>query len=117
MDAFITIERKRKLIISDLKTRVNSSLPKPHHSRTSEMQLSVYHQLFSRMIDGDMDINQFYSALSLDSEEVFSDGFLVEAGTSYANAGILTFDMLLENNNLNVSLNSTFAYYRNFGVL
>ncbi len=104
MDAFVTVTRKKKLIISDVKTRVNSSLPKVRDSRASEMQLSIYYQLFLNMIDGTVDMSQVYSELTLDSEGLFSDGFLAEAGMSYSDSGVLTFDMLVENNNLNVSL-------------
>ena len=116
MDAFVTVDRKKKVYISDLKTRVNPSLPKVRHSRASEMQLSLYHKLLMNMIDGIVDISRFYSELSLDSEICFSDGFLVEAVTSYSDVGGLTFDMILENNNLNVRPRYHITYDRNFGM-
>jgi len=106
MDAFVKGIRKNKLIISDVKTRVNLSLPKVRDSRASEMQLSIYHQLFLNMIDDIVNMSRVYSELRLNSEGLFSDGFLAEAGMSYSDAGVLTFDTLLENNNLNVPLHS-----------
>jgi exonuclease V len=102
MDAFVDLKRKSHIVISDVKTRVNSSLPRARDSRGSEMQLSLYHRILSNMIDGVVDMNRLYSELSLDPESVLSDGFLAEAGTSYSAAGILPFEMLLENNTLNV---------------
>jgi Exonuclease V - a 5' deoxyribonuclease len=116
MDAFVTVERKRKLFISDLKTRVNPSLPKVRHSRASEMQISLYHKLLTNMIDGGVDMSRFYSELSLNSEGCFSDGFLVEAVTCYSDVGGLTFDMILENNNLNARPRYCSTYNRNFGM-
>jgi hypothetical protein len=107
MDAFITVERRKTVIISDLKTRVNSSLPNNRQSRASEMQLSIYHQLLSNLINGTINISRVYADLQLDPENCFSDGFLVEAGTTYVDAGILSFDLVLENNNLNVILHLT----------
>ena len=104
MDAFVTMTRKNKLIISDIKTRVSSSLPKIRNSRAAEMQLSLYHQLLSNMINGVVDMSRIYSEMTLDAERGFSDGFLAEAGMSYSDAGVLTFDMLFKNNNLNVPL-------------
>lgn len=68
------------------------------------MQLSIYHQLFANMIDGKVDFNMVCSALGLDLDYFFSDGFLVEVGPSYSDAGILRFEALLENNTLNVCL-------------
>lgn len=96
--------RKNELIISDVKTRVSPSLPKVRNSRAPEMQLSLYYQLLSNMIDGVVDMTRIHSEMTLDAEKCFSDGFLVEAGMSYSDAGVVTFDMLLENNNLNVLL-------------
>ena len=66
------------------------------------MQLSLYHQLLSEMVDGNTDIGRIFRELKLDSEIVFGDGFLSEAGETYSGAGILTFDQLLENNTLTV---------------
>jgi hypothetical protein len=105
MDVFVGIpppQQKRKLIISDVKTRVNFSLPQERNSRSYEMQLSLYHQLLSDMVDGNIDMPTFFKALKLDPDAVFGDGFLAEAGEAYSGAGILTFDQLLENNTLNV---------------
>ena len=102
MDAFVNIMRPTKVRISDVKTRVNSSLPRSR--RTAEMQLSLYHQLLANMIDGKVDFNMVCSALDLDPDNFFSDGFLVEVGASYSDAGILPFEALLENNTLNVCL-------------
>jgi Exonuclease V - a 5' deoxyribonuclease len=104
MDAFVTMTRKNPLIISDVKTRVSPSLPKVRNSRASEMQLSLYHQLLSNMIDGVVEMSRVHSEMTLDAERCFSDGFLAEAGMSYSDAGVATFDILLENNNLNVLL-------------
>lgn len=117
MDAFVTVDRKQRVMISDLKTRVNSSLPRVRHSRASEMQLNLYYQLLSNMINGIVDIKKVYAELTLDSEAVFSDGFLVEVGSTYADGGVLTFEMVLKNNNLNVSPDLMHTYERNFGML
>lgn len=107
MEAFLTVMRKRKLIISDVKTRVRSTMPNERSSRAARMQLSLYHRLLSNMIDGSVDMKSLFAELRLDSNVFFSDGFLAEAGTAYSEAGILTFDMLLENNNLDVLLPSS----------
>jgi len=66
------------------------------------MQLGLYYQLLLNMIDGVVDMPRVYDTLELDSECVFSDGFLEEAGMSYAAAGVLSFDLLLEHNTLSV---------------
>jgi hypothetical protein len=104
MDMFVSVMRKKKIILSDVKTRVTSSLPKARHLRGPEMQLSLYHQLVSGMIDGKVDIRRLYSSLALDAEGLFSDGFLAEAGMSYSAAGVMSIDTFLGNNNLDVSL-------------
>lgn len=104
MDAFVTMTRKNKLIISDVKTRVRSLLPTLRNSRASEMQLSLYYQLLSNMIDGVTDMGRVYSEMSLDAERCFSDGFLAEARMLCSDAGVLTSDTLLKKNNLNVFL-------------
>jgi Exonuclease V - a 5' deoxyribonuclease len=96
------VTRKKRLIISDVKTRVNPSLPRIRHSRPSEMQLSLYYQLLLNMIDGIVDISRLFSELKLDTDLCFSDGFLAEAGELYSAAGVLSFDLLMENNTLNV---------------
>jgi hypothetical protein len=103
MDAFVTFKPKaRKLILSDVKTRVHSSLPGLRNTRATEIQLSLYHQLLSSMIDGTIDVPRIFVALKLKAAEVLSDGFLVEAGCAFADAGIITFDVLIKNNTLNV---------------
>jgi len=66
------------------------------------MQLSLYHQLLSDMVEGNIDIGGIFRELKLDSEIVFGDGFLAEAGETFSGAGILTFDQLLANNTLTV---------------
>jgi exonuclease V len=104
MDAFITIIKKRSLVISDVKTRVNASLPNSRQSRPAELQLSLYHQLISDMINGDVDVGRVYPGLSLNGDTPFTDGFLAEAAQSYSTAGVIAFDTLLENNTLNVNL-------------
>jgi hypothetical protein len=104
MDAFITIIKKRNLVISDVKTRVNASLPNSRQSRPAELQLSLYHQLISDMVNGAVDVGRVYTGLSLDGDTPFTDGFLAEAAQSYSTAGVIAFDTLLENNSLNVSL-------------
>lgn len=70
--------------------------------RGPEMQLSLYHQLVSNMVNGKVDIGRLYSELELDAEGLFSDGFLAEAGNMYSNAELMDFDTLLENNTLDV---------------
>jgi hypothetical protein len=102
MDAFVTVVRKRKLIISDVKTRVGMSMPNERNSRAARMQLSLYHQLLSRMTDGSVDMKSLFTQLRLDPGACFSDGFMVEAGMAYSSVGIMTFDMIMENNNLGV---------------
>jgi hypothetical protein len=102
MDAFVNVTKKKKIAISDVKTRVNLSFPKDRDSRGYEMQLSIYYQLLLNMIDGVVDMPRTYDALGLDPESVFSDGFLAEAGISYSATGVLTFDLLLEHNTLSV---------------
>lgn len=103
MDAFVSLPAKRrKLVISDVKTRVALSLPMERHVRSYEMQLSLYHRLLSDMVDGTLDISRLFVALKLDPDVVFGDGFLAEAGEAYSGAGILSFDQLLENSTLHV---------------
>jgi len=104
MDIFVSVARKKKFGISDVKTRVNSSLPRDRNSRAAEMQLSVYYRLLAVMVDGTVDMKRLYSELGLDSQVCFSDAFLVEAGTTYSDIGVLGFDVLLENNCLDVWL-------------
>lgn len=115
MDAFVNVIKKKKIAISDVKTRVNLSFPKDRDSRGYEMQLSIYYQLLLNMIDGAMDMARIYEILGLDSESVFSDGFLAEAGISYAAAGVLTFDLLLEHSTLSVFLPRVLSNARNYG--
>ena len=50
------------------------------------------------------DIKRVYDILRLDSECIFSDGFLAEAGMSYSAAGVLTLEVLLEHSTLSVLL-------------
>jgi len=77
------------------------------------MQLSLYHQLLSKMIHGTVDMTSFFAELRLDSDVCFSDEFLVEA---YSAAGLMTFDTVIENNNLTVTSPSVHqAYSRNYG--
>ena len=102
MDAFVTVTRKRELVLSDVKTRVNLSLPSARQTRAAEIQLSLYHIMLSAMIDGTVDTEQLYTGLSLDADTPFTDGFLAEAGQSYSVAGVIAFDDLVENNTLNV---------------
>lgn len=102
MDIFVNVPRKKKFGISDVKTRVNSSLPRDRNSRAAAMQLSVYYRLLSVMVDGTVDVTRLYCELGLDSQLCFSDAFLVEAGTTYSDIGVLEFDVLLENNCLDV---------------
>jgi hypothetical protein len=102
MDAFVTIAKKRRLIISDVKTRVGTTVPNERNSRAAKMQVSLYHRMLGDMIAGSVDITTLFTALGLDSEARFSDAFLVEAGMTYSAAGIMDFETLLENNNLTV---------------
>jgi len=115
MDAFVTVTKKKKIAISDVKTRVNLSFPKERDSRGYEMQLGLYYQLLLNMIDGVVDMTKVYGVLGLDSDCVFSDGFLAEAGMSYADAGVLTFDLLLEHKTLSVPTLSHPSNHRNCG--
>lgn len=102
MDAFVGLHaKKRKLVISDVKTRVSFSLPR-ERILSYEMQLSLYRRLLSDMVDGNLDISTVFSVLKLDPDVVFGDGFLAEAGETYSEAGIISFDQLLENNTLSV---------------
>jgi len=66
------------------------------------MQLSLYHQLLSSMIHGTVDISRLCGGLQLNADAVFSDGFLAEAGQSFSEAGIISFDVMLANNTLRV---------------
>jgi hypothetical protein len=102
MDAFVGVVRKQTLVISDVKTRVSTSLPSMRNSRPNEMQLSLYHQMFSAMIEGSVDMQRVFEELKLNPDIGFSDGFLAEAAETYSAAGVLSFDALLENNTLNV---------------
>jgi hypothetical protein len=102
MDAFVGITPKPKLVISDVKTRVGTSLPKIRDSRPNEMQLSLYHEILSEMIDGKIDMERVFVELGLKPEKGFSDGFLAEAAQTYSAAGTLSFEALLESNTLNV---------------
>ena len=102
MDAFVTIARKRRLIISDVKTRVGTTVPNERNSRAARMQVSLYHRLLGNMIDGSVDMMALLTTLGLDCGVCFSDAFLVEAGMAYSSAGIMDFETLLENNNLTV---------------
>jgi Exonuclease V - a 5' deoxyribonuclease len=102
MDAFVTIAKKRRLIISDVKTRVGTTVPNERNSRAAKMQVSLYHRMLSEMIDGSVDTTTLFTALGLDSGACFSDAFLVEAGMTYSATGIMDFETLLENNNLTV---------------
>ena len=103
MDAFVGVPaKKRKLVISDVKTRVLLKLPTERNSRSHKMQLSLYRQLLADMVDGNIDLSTVFSVLKLDPDVVFGDGFLAEAGETYSEAGIISFDQLLENNTLSV---------------
>jgi hypothetical protein len=104
MDAFVGIIRKQTLVISDVKTRVGTSLPNLRNSRPNEMQLSLYHQMLSAMIEGSVDMERVFEDLKLNPDSGFSDGFLAEAAETYSAAGVLSFDALLEHNTLNVIL-------------
>jgi len=116
MDAFVTVKRRRKLLISDVKTRVGSRMPNERASHAARMQLSLYHQLLSKMINGNVDMNSFLTELRLDSDVCFSDEFLVESETAYSAGGLITFDTIIENNNLTVTSPSVHqAYPRNYG--
>ena len=104
MDVFVSIKPKaRKIIISDVKTRVHSSLPGVRNTRATEIQLSLYRQLLSSLIDGSLDISRLFTMLKLDPDASFSDGFLAEAGETFAQTGVISFDDLMKNNTLNVS--------------
>jgi hypothetical protein len=103
MDAFVGLHaKKRKLVISDVKTRVSLKLPRERNSRSHKIQLSLYRQLLADMVDGNIDISTVFSRLKLDPDVVFGDGFLAEAGEAYSKVGIISFDQLLENNTLSV---------------
>jgi Exonuclease V - a 5' deoxyribonuclease len=109
MDAFVTMARKQRLIISDVKTRVGTTMPNEQNSRAARMQVSLYHRLLDDMIDGSVGMTALFTALGLDSGICFSDAFLVEAGMAYSAAGIMDFDTLMENNNLTVPPHATFS--------
>jgi hypothetical protein len=102
MDAFVTMTKNRRLIISDVKTRVGTTMPNERNSRAAKMQVSLYHRMLRDMIDGSVDITTLLTALGLDVGACFSDAFLVEAGMTYSATGIMDFESLLENNNLTV---------------
>ena len=102
MDVFVGIIRKQTLVISDVKTRVGTSLPNLRNSRPNEMQLSLYHQMLFAMIEGSVDMERVFEELKLNPDIGFSDGFLAEAAETYSAAGVLSFDALLEHNTLNV---------------
>ena len=96
MDDFVNLDRKRKIVLSDVKTRVNSSIPKIQDSRGAEMQLRLYHLILSNMIEG-IDICRLCSELKLDPNGLLSDGFLAEAGAVFSSAGIVPFEGIVEN--------------------
>jgi Exonuclease V - a 5' deoxyribonuclease len=100
MDEYVTTNANSKLVISDTKTRVHTSIPSARTSRAAEMQLSLYHQLLSAMIDGTVEIARLFSHLALDVDAVFSDAFLVEIADVY----ICKIDIsdILAGNTLNV---------------
>src|SRR5215472_13139598 len=81
MDAFVNV-RRRTYVISEIKTRVNASMPKLRQLRPSEIQLSLYYKLLSEMIDGIVDINRLFLDLELDPNVGFSDGFLAEVSSA-----------------------------------
>jgi exonuclease V len=103
MDAFVNLKPKpRKLIISDVKTRVHSSLPGASRIRSAEIQLSLYHLLLSHLINDQVDVAHLYTLMELDPDAALSDGFLAELGTSFVQAEVIDFETLLKNNTLNV---------------
>jgi len=59
----LKVMRRKRFGISDLKTRVEATLPEDRRTRAARMQLSVYHQLLSAMVDGDVDMNRLYTEL------------------------------------------------------
>jgi len=80
------------------------------------MQLSLYHELLSKMIHGNVNMNSLFTELRLDSDLCFSDEFLVEAEMTCSAVGLMTFGTLIENNNLTVTNPSVHgAYPRNYG--
>jgi len=106
-----------KLIISDVKPRVNSSLPGPRNSRAAQMQLSLYHQLLSQMLERTVNVARVFTDLGLDSDMMFSDSFLAEVAQVYVD-GTLAVDEILQRNTLNVYPTHTPFFqvtYRNYG--
>ena len=112
----IKVMRRKKFGISDLKTRVEATLPEERRTRAARIQLSVYYQLLSAMVDGTVDMNRLYSELELDCSRCFGGRFVSEAGDLYADKGI-TLDVLHNNNCLDVwVLFCVWANFRNYGV-
>jgi exonuclease V len=102
MDEFArTSDVNKNLVISDVKTRVNSSIPPSRISRAAEMQLSLYHELLAGMIDCTVDMARFLGDLGLDRDVVFSDAFLAEIAEVYTDQ--IDLEKILESNTLHVT--------------
>ncbi|KAI9674106.1 MAG: hypothetical protein M1817_001924 [Caeruleum heppii] len=75
-----------KIYLSDLKTRASRSLPGQTSFSPTMMQLMLYHQLLSNLIDGRFDPDTLFSRYELDAERPFSTGVVEQIRSLHSDA-------------------------------
>jgi len=68
--------QNKKVYLCDVKTRMTASVPKGAVTRSTIMQLMLYHRLLSEMADGKFDPKVLFERYNLDADKAFSDVFL-----------------------------------------
>ncbi|OAF61312.1 hypothetical protein VC83_02201 [Pseudogymnoascus destructans] len=69
---------KRKLYITDVKTRSVASLPRGASFRPTQLQLMLYHTLLSSLAAGDTPFSALAARYELDTHAPFSPGFVAQ---------------------------------------
>lgn len=71
---------KRKLYITDVKTRSVASLPRGASFRPTRLQLMLYHTLLSSLAAGDTPLSALTARYGLDTHAPFSPAFVAQVG-------------------------------------
>lgn len=72
-------EKPRSLYIIDIKTRQSRSLPAVGSQlRPTQMQLMMYHRLFSTLAANDVPADRIFERYSVDARATFSDAFITQ---------------------------------------
>ncbi len=71
---------RRRVYLTDVKTRASTRLPSGAALRPSRVQLFLYHRLLSDMTSGKVDYSAIITRYGLNSQARFSDAFMAQIG-------------------------------------